>query len=332
MPNKHKPALRPSDDSLQRFRATFDAISAGPVGLAVSGGPDSVALLLLAAAVRPGVQVATVDHDLRPESRAEAEMVARLCADLEVPHQTLTIEWDEKPVTAIQERARTERYRLLANWAKKQGLSALATGHHLDDQAETVMMRLARGAGVRGLAAMRPKSSMAGLPVLRPLLGWTRADLERLCADAGVTPIADPSNEDDRFERVRVRRALADADWLDPQKIARSAAHLSRADAALRWATDLEWERSVEATADAVTYRLSDAPLDIRRRIARRSVLRLAKEGSGADLRGRELDRLLAALMSGKKATLRGVMCVGGPKEWRFIPAPNRSRPVESFR
>jgi tRNA(Ile)-lysidine synthase len=262
---------------------------------------------------------------LRKGSRAEAQAVAKLCKRLDVPHEILTVEWDEKPETAIQERARAARYRLLGEWARAQGIGVVLTAHHLDDQVETFVMRLNRGAGVRGLAAMRNLSKMpaAKMPLVRPLLSWRRSELEQICADAGVQPAADPSNDDEQFERVRVRKALASSDWLDPGAIARSSAYLAQADAALHWATDVEWSRAVQSNDHEIVYRVSDAPTDILRRIVRRSVLRLATEGGGADLRGGELERLVVILAGGGKATLRGVQCVGG-KEWRFTQAPAR--------
>ena len=130
----------------------------------MSGGPDSLALLLLAAAARPGqIEAATVDHGLRPEARDEADMVADdLRRGSACPHAILTARWSEVPETAIQERARNQRYRLLGYWAEERGLDALATAHHADDQAETLLMRLARGSGVRGLAGMRPRSIAPG--------------------------------------------------------------------------------------------------------------------------------------------------------------------------
>src|SRR5256885_9899433 len=230
----------PERPLLDRFARDLDALIAtnARIGIAVSGGPDSLALLQLAAAARPGrIEAATVDHALREGSRAEAEMVADACAGLGVPHSILTAQWDDKPVTAIQERARQERYRLLARWTEDRGLDAIATAHHLDDQAETLLMRLNRGAGVRGLGGMRAASLVPGsdVPLLRPLLGWRRAELEPIVASAGLKPARDPSNEDEQFERVRVRRALAEADWLDPRAIATSAAHVGEADTALDW-------------------------------------------------------------------------------------------------
>jgi tRNA(Ile)-lysidine synthase len=282
-------------------------------------------LLLLAAAVRPGdVEAATIDHALRPDSAGEPEMVAQLCEQLGVPHATLTVRWREPPVTAIQERARRERYRLLGFWAEEQGLQAIATGHHADDQAETLLMRLMRGAGVRGLAGMRPRSIAPGTEVrlLRPLLGWRRSELQQLCADAGLTPIADPSNMDEKFERVRVRRALGDAEWIDAAAVTRSAANLADADSALEWAMRREWKMAARASPGVITYRPGDAPREILRRIAARAVRKLASEGD-KDLRGAELDRLLATLIEGGSATLRGVVCRGGA-EWRFTTAPER--------
>jgi tRNA(Ile)-lysidine synthase len=326
----------PEPGLLDRFTRDLDALIAPGVriGIAVSGGPDSLALLLLAAAARPDkIEAASVDHALREGSREEAEMVASVCARLGVPHAILTAEWDDKPVTALQERARDERYRLLAGWAKDRQLDAIATAHHVDDQAETLLMRLARGAGVRGLAGMRSVAVVPGsdLALLRPLLGWRRAELEQIVVGAALEPARDPSNEDDHYERVRVRRALGQADWLDPQALAASAAHLGEAEAALEWAADQEWARAVTDSATQIAYRPTDAPPEIRRRVVARAIARLATEGESCDLRGRELDRLLTQLQTGRTATLRGVRCSGGDA-WCFVPTPNRTRPVDNLR
>lgn len=319
----------PEPSPIERFREDLDALIAPGerVGIAVSGGPDSLALLLLAAAVRPSqIEAATVDHRLRAESAAEAAMVADICANLGVPHATLAAEWNETPTSGIQERARDERYRLLGAWLAERSLAALATAHHADDQMETVVMRLNRGAGVRGLAAMRPLGRLPGgdLPLIRPLLGWRRAELEQVCAAAGLDPIADPSNLDPHYERARVRRDIRAVDWLDAEAIGRSAAHLANADEALDWATQQAWSRLVTANGREIVYRRGTEPDEIVRRIAARAIATLGHENAGEPLRGRELDRLIAQLEAGKCATLRGVQCAAG-SAWRFSRAPERN-------
>jgi tRNA(Ile)-lysidine synthase len=257
-------------------------------------------------------------------------MVAELCDRLGVRHAILTARWSQVPETAIQERARHQRYMLLGYWAEENGLDAIVTAHHAEDQAETLLMRLARGAGVRGLAGMRPKSVTPGAHVrlVRPLLGWRRAELEEVCRAAGVSPISDPSNQDEKFERVRVRRAIAGLDWLDAGAVAQSAANLADADAALDWAMKEEWTRAVHEKRDSITYRPSDLPAEIIRRVVARAIRRLATEGD-RDPRGAELTRLVTTLADGGSATLRGVLCRGGP-EWSFVPSPNRTRPVDN--
>jgi len=313
---------------VERFSRDLDALIAPDVrvGIAVSGGPDSLALLLLAAAARPGrIEAATVDHRLRLEARDEAKGVGSICRQLGIPHEILSAEWPEKPRSAIQERARHERYRLLAAWAKGHALDAIVTGHHADDQAETLMMRLARGAGVRGLAAMRPAAKVPGsdIPLLRPLLAWRRSELAAICVGGGLEPASDPGNAEERFERVRVRRALAGSDWLDAQSLASTAGYLGEADAALQWAMNQEWSRAVRNGGGEIVYRPSDAPAEIRRRIVQAAVERLGAEGRPEELRGRELDRVLAALTAGRQSTIRGVLCSGGA-DWRFRKAPRR--------
>ena len=309
---------------IDRFRADLDALSApgGRIGIAVSGGPDSLALLLLAAAARPGgVEAATVDHGLRAESRAEAEMVARICAELRVPHEILAVEWSEPPSSAIQERAREARYRLLAGWLVERKLRALATAHHADDQAETILMRLNRGSGLRGLAGMRATSVVPGsrLPLLRPLLSWQRAELEQLCAAAGLEPAVDPSNSDDQFERVRIRKALADAAWLSPEALARSAAHLASADDALSWVAEGLALVRVTDDADGLQVDADGLPLELQRRLLLIAFARF----HAAEPRGADLMRAIEALSRGNSTTLSGLKLQGG-QPWRITKAPSR--------
>ena len=318
---------------IDRFRADLDALSAPRerIGIAVSGGPDSLALLLLAAAARPGlVEAATVDHGLRAESRAEAEMVARICAELRVPHEILAVEWSEPPSSAIQERAREARYRLLAGWLVERKLKALATAHHADDQAETILMRLNRGSGLRGLAGMRATSVVPGsrLPLLRPLLSWQRAELEQLCAAAGLEPAVDPSNSDDQFERVRIRKALADAAWLSPEALARSAAHLASADDALGWVAEGLALARVTDDAEGLQVDADGLPLELQRRLLLIAFARF----HAAEPRGADLMRAIEALSRGNSTTLSGLKLEAG-QPWRITKAPPRrnSAPDSTF-
>ncbi|TXI08013.1 MAG: tRNA lysidine(34) synthetase TilS, partial [Novosphingobium sp.] len=195
-----------------RFAAQWAAVAPHePVGLAVSGGPDSLAMLLLFHEVAPrNFQVATVDHGLRAESADEAAMVAAICAERAIAHRTLALSLEKG--NAVQERARAARYAALAQWARDQGLAAIVTAHHADDQAETMLMRLNRGVGLRGLAAMRPVAQVPGAPglaLLRPLLSWRRAELQAVVDVAGLAAADDPSIRDLGYLRVRVRDVRA---------------------------------------------------------------------------------------------------------------------------
>ncbi|WP_244982630.1 tRNA lysidine(34) synthetase TilS [Croceicoccus marinus] len=300
------------------------------IGLAVSGGPDSLAMLALAARAFPDrVEAVTVDHRLRPESADEAAMVARICGDLGVPHTALTVSVERSG--NMQANARMARYRALGDWARERGLAAVASAHHADDQAENLLMRLNRGAGLKGLAAMRAARAMpmAGEVVLiRPLLGWRRSELASVCERAGLTPAQDPSNEDDRYDRARIRAAMARQDWLNPQHLAQSARHLREAFDALEHFAEAEIASRVERGAAGALYRPSPDPFPraVRYRVVERLLETLGTARGAA--RGAEIERLLAALESGGGGTLGGLHCVSrrgrdGP-EWTFTPEPPR--------
>jgi tRNA(Ile)-lysidine synthase len=159
------------------------------------------------------------------------------------------------------------------------------------------------------------------------LLKWRRAELARVVELAGFRAVEDPSNGDEKYERVRVRRLLAREHWFDSEALGASAANLREADAALDWAAAREWERAVSEAAGEIVYRPDSAPPEIQRRIVMRAVAALATEGHPAQFRGRELDRLLTSLTSGEQSTLRGVRCSGGT-EWRFSRAAPRRGPT----
>jgi tRNA(Ile)-lysidine synthase len=317
--------LVPHPGRIARFRDAVASLAPdiGRLGVAVSGGPDSLALLILAAAALPGrVAAATVDHGLRAAAAEEAAMVAAVCARLNVPHRTLTGPIADKG--SVQSRARALRYRLLVRWAEAEALGAIATAHHLDDQAETFLMRAARGAGTAGLSGIRARVILAEgpVPVIRPLLGWRRTELGDVVAAAGLVPVDDPSNRDPAHDRTAFRGLLAAAPLLQPERLAAAAAHLADAAEALDWMAErLAAER---ITGGDGPVRLADPaglPRELRRRLVQAAIGRVA---DGSSLRGDALDRLLRLLDAGRAATLSGVLARPG-RDWVFAPAPPRA-------
>ncbi|KQW78244.1 hypothetical protein ASC89_15760 [Devosia sp. Root413D1] len=210
------------------------------VGLAVSGGPDSLALLLLAVefAGRHGAHdrfvVYSVDHGLRPEAAGEVAYVTAAAGKLGLTARALR--WDgPKPATGIQQAARAARYGLIADAMAADGTEVLVTAHHLADQAETVLMRLAHGSGIEGLRGMDYLAEIGGLIVVRPLLGVDPADLANLVAASDLAPARDPGNFDTDYERVRWRQMLPQlaALGLDARRLSRFADRMRDADQAL---------------------------------------------------------------------------------------------------
>jgi len=280
-PDDPMPGGVPSTSRLDSLFTPFAAHER--VLLAVSGGPDSTALMLLATRWRalspagPRLLVATVDHGLRPESRAEAEAVGEVARRLRLPHAVLELP-ARLPRTRLQEAARHARYERLAAHARQIGATAIATAHTADDQAETVLFRLMRGSGLSGLSGIPAVRALDGLLLIRPLLSLRKAELVEVCAQAGVDFARDPSNRDPRFARARLR-ALAPrlaAEGLDAPRLARLAARMARADAALEAATD-------EAAARLMS---AGAPL----RLDRRGLGALAPE-IGLRLLGRAIEK-----------------------------------------
>lgn len=253
----------------ERFRAALKPLLAGPdLALGVSGGSDSLGLVLLAAEAREALDLQlhalTVDHGLRAESGAEAARVGEICAGLDIPHTVLT--WrGEKPASNLQAAARDARYALMRAWRRAHDVRTLAVAHTQDDLAETFLMRLARGSGVDGLSAMAPlREEGGGLRLIRPLLSVTRADLQAVCRARGVAWIEDPSNEDPRFDRVRARQALAALAplGLDRERLAKTARHMRRARTALEGATEaLLADATLEEDREIGWRRLRIAPL-----------------------------------------------------------------------
>lgn len=320
-PGARSPAAEaPPEALVTRFQHQLERLwpEGGKLGLAVSGGPDSLALLLLAEAAIPGqFEVATVDHGLRPASAEECAMVQAVCNARAIACSILTVSVGSGNVQA---QARAARYRALCQWAEAHGLSAIATAHHADDQAETLLMRLNRGSGVAGLAGVRKRGPAQGsdVPLVRPLLGWRRTELDRIVRAAGLGPVSDPSNADDRFERVRVRKALAETPFLDPAAVAASAGHLADADDALEWAARLEWDERATLAEDHVRYR-PRAPRAVALRVIGRAVGHF-----GGSPRGADIARLLDQLEAGESGNIAGVLAWVEGDEWVFRREPPR--------
>ena len=322
----------------RRFAADLAALwpedeRTGPLGLAVSGGPDSLALLLLAHAALPGeIAVCSIDHGLRPEAAGEVALVERIAGERGIPFTHLSV---KLAPGNLQAQARAARYAALAKWAQDKGLGAVATAHHADDQAETLLMRLNRGSGLSGLAGVRARSTIADseIALLRPLLSWRKAELAAVVAAAGITPAADPSNTNPAFDRARLRAQMAEADWLDPVALATSAAHLAESWQALEWYAELDWHEMVmrdDAAPGGLGYTYC---ANVPRVIAIETICKIIAALGGHATRA-EAARAWDRLWAGENASLGGVLAQAGVERvekvgvmmrvWRFRPEPAR--------
>ncbi|MDZ4366181.1 MAG: tRNA lysidine(34) synthetase TilS [Afipia sp.] len=321
--------------------------SAPALVLAVSGGPDSLALMWLAARWRralkkgPRLVAVTVDHGLRKEAAREARDVRQLAKALDVEHRTLR--WQgEKPKTGLPSAARDARYRLLARAARSCGASHIFTAHTRDDQAETVIMRLSRGSGIAGLAAMARQSDRDGVVLARPFLDVPKSRLIATLEKAGVPFADDPTNHDPRFMRPRLRAlmpALA-AEGADARGLVRLAARLARANAALDVMTDgaERYLANIDGVSPAAGFDLaafSALTDEIRLRLLMRGINRVGHEGPAelgkVEALLRAMDQAVTAgkYVAGRirlKQTLAGAVISIQNNRIHIVPAPPRGR------
>jgi len=329
--------------SAQQAKQLFARWASAPaLVLAVSGGPDSVSLMWLAARWRrglkrgPALTVVTVDHGLRSEAAAEAREVKRLAATLDLPHRTLRWTGD-KPKTGLPAAAREARYALLADAARKAGAGHVMTAHTRDDQAETVLMRMARGSGLSGLGAMAVQTDRGNIQIVRPLLQLSKSQLIATLRKARLGYALDPTNTDPHFTRPRLRALMPDlaSEGMDSRNLARLAARLARADAALELMADgaerflaLRSPGLVPEAIDAVAF-LGLAE-EIRVRLLLRMINDVGHEGP-AELGKVEtlsvaMEQAMAARGDGilLKQTLAGAVISLTRNRLKIAPAPPR--------
>ncbi len=319
-----------------------------PGAVAVSGGGDSVALMHLLAAWakdsgRAAPLVVTVDHGLRADSAADARKVTRWAKALGLRAQALR--WDGPPPQAdIEAAARAARYGLMGAWARRKKIAALYVAHTGDDQAETFLLRLMRGSGLDGLAAMRPLAPfpLAGfgdLRVVRPLLGLERDAVRAYLRGRGQGWLEDPMNADDRFARIRLRKllpALEEA-GLSRARIADAARHLGRAREALETVSLAVLARAAKPVDGAVQVdaaALAAAPREVGLRVL--AQLLMGVSGHAYRPRFERLERLfdrVCADQVGGGCTLHGCRIFSAPSgkgvfgRGTLVIAPERQRP-----
>jgi tRNA(Ile)-lysidine synthase len=350
--------------SAQDARRLFADWKAAPaIVLAVSGGPDSIALMWLAARWRralargPRLIAVTVDHRLRAEAAAEARDVKRLARALDLPHRTMR--WTgAKPTTGLPAAARAARYRLLAQAARAHGATHVLTAHTRDDQAETLLMRMLRGSGIAGLAAMARESEREGVRLARPFLNVSKSQLIATLEKAKIDFADDPTNRDTSFTRPRLRRLMPvlATEGGDVRSLARLASRLARANAAVEVLVDgaerylaLGGHEASHAefgakafdakSFDAKTFdakAFAAMPEEIRLRLLLRAIDRFGHEGP-AELGKAEallsaLDRATTEKTAGRrirlKQTLAGALVSLVDGRIRVEPAPPRRRPA----
>ena len=319
---------------MERFlvaMAQYDDIGTHDIAVAVSGGPDSMALCFALAEhyADKTVHALTVDHGLRTESGDEAQQVAgQLQKFSNVQHHILSWQHEEKPQARIQEHARHARYDLMKGKMEDLGIIHLFLGHHMGDQAETFLFRLAKGSGLDGLACMHPVQPMdSGFVLCRPLLEFQKEELISFCNDRGVFYINDPSNESDDFARVRLRKSMSvlEEEGLSAKRLSVSASRFSRARSALEYFSSKAFEESVSVEdSNSLSFKydiLKQFPEEIILRVILKSMAQL-QQGNVYGARMEKVEGLCHDLIYAKtfrKRTLGGVIFERNDKDNTLI-------------
>lgn len=337
------PSIVMETDGLDPVRLFASVQNEPHIGIAVSGGADSLALMLLVARWRdavpdaPPATVYSVDHGLRPEAADEVAMVEREAGRLGLPSRGLR--WtDDKPGSGLQAAARIARYRLIAAAMAIDGASVCLTAHHRRDQAETVLMRLAHGSGVEGLAGMAAWSEVEGCRLFRPLLSVDPSALSRLVAAARLVPAEDPSNSDTSYERVRWRQTLPVLAklGLDDARLSTFATRMAELDALVETALETAWPRVVTGVESGLHLRLDrrallELPHPVGVRLLARALVQVG--GGGKPHALGQVERLHARIGAEpalKRTSLHGCLIESNGFHVDILSEPGRQRLVES--
>ena len=320
--------------AVELIEAALERLISGPqFGVAVSGGGDSMAMLAIASdwSSRHGrsIYASTVDHGLRPEAASEAEMVSRFCRSRGIPHRTLTVPSLDGPGN-LSAMAREARYAALAGWAAGiDPAMPVLTGHTMDDQAETVLMRLARGSGAEGLAGIDETHAWKGVNWLRPMLAVRRTDLRDWLQSQAISWVDDPTNEETRYDRVKARQALAALSpiGITVEGLAATAMRLRRQREVLE--ADCDRLRSVAAAEDGDDMvidrnKLSEALEDTGMRLVADTLKQVG--GNAYRPRFRSLEPLYRRLLSPETFRTTLANCIVSADKTRVRIAPERPK------
>lgn len=314
-------------DFFAKYKIEDEVIAAG-----VSGGADSLALVIRlqqwAKIQNKKIVALTVDHQLRPESAAEADYVAGLMQRLGIEHHILV--WDgDKPVKGIEEEARMARYHLLQKWCAEHNVRVLATGHHRRDQAETFLLRLQRGSGLYGLSGILPVSRRGELMIIRPQLEDTPSELKEFLQKQGIEWVEDPSNQCEDFMRVKIRNYLPILEkelGISEQRLADTAAVLSRTRAYIEEQVDKVVKNQAREFADGLAFALPEKTVaELSQEICYRVLAQLIRRGGKKEYvpEGEEMLRLCCNLQhcdEFKGCTLGGCEIFKAMKKIWIVP------------
>ena len=313
---------------MQEFLDTYH-LNNQTIAVGVSGGADSLALVLRLHQAGAKLVALTVDHDLRAESRQEAEYVASLMQQFAIEHHIL--KWvGAKPHTGVEEAARQARYDLLFAFCHQHHIKYLATGHHRRDQAETFLLRLARGSGVFGLSGILPITERDGITIIRPQLNDSPDDLKKFLQQQNISWVEDPMNAEPDYARVKIRQflpMLRDV-GIDEQRLAETAAILRQTREYLQNCVDDFISANVRRFADVVVAvslaKLSGLPVEIARLVLGELIRRIG--GDSYTPEAASLNRIISEGLDFSGCTLGGCeLEVAQSKLW-IMPQDKHNR------